>query len=100
MWCFLNYSAAPLSWAVGYKPPSADRARTIFVRPSIEKVGILDEEEKNVWHNSRYVQYGLFADAIMGKAEEREENDILAQMLHDQEECYNNEKLRKNGSIS
>jgi hypothetical protein len=48
MWCFLNYSAAPLSWAVGYKPPSADRARTIFVRPSIEKVGILDEEEKNV----------------------------------------------------
>jgi hypothetical protein len=36
----------------------------------------------------------------MGKAEEREENDILAQMLHDQEECYNNEKLRKNGSIS
>ena len=62
--------------------------------------GVLEAEEEEEDEDPipadyvQYAQYG-FADEEVGEAEEHEKNDSLAQMLHDEKEECENEKVRK-----
>jgi hypothetical protein len=58
--------------------------------------GVLeDEEEEYDGTVSNYAQYSSLIDVVMGEAKDIEDNDVLAQMLHDEEKYCDNEKVMK-----
>jgi hypothetical protein len=56
---------------------------------------IEDEEEEYDDTLSNYAQYSSFIDVVMGVAEDTEDNDVLAQILHEEDKDRDNEKVRK-----
>lgn len=59
-----------------------------------------DKEEDDDVTILDYAQYSSFVDVIMGEVEEPQENDALAQMLHEEEKYYDNKKVRKSRAMS
>jgi hypothetical protein len=61
------------------------------------EIGVLEDEEEK-YDNTilNYAQYSFFVYDVMGGAEDTEDNNALAQMLHDQEKDRVNENTRKN----
>jgi hypothetical protein len=56
---------------------------------------IEDEEEEYDDTLLNYAQYNSFIDVVMGEDEDTEDNDVLAQILHEEDKYRDNEKVRK-----
>jgi hypothetical protein len=61
------------------------------------ETGVLEVDEEEYDDTfSNYAQYSSFVDAVTDEVEDAEDNDAMAQMLHDEEKDCDNEKVRKN----